>query len=305
MSTHPQGIRLTWIGLWLNILLGVLKCGVGLWVNSKALIADGLHSLTDLATDLATLVGVKIASKPQDAGHPYGHHKYTSLSILFISVMLLVFCLGLIYSSVLVLIQGASVDPEWPALLAAVISLTLKEWLYWKTRRAARDEGSRLIMANALHHRTDSISSLIVLVALVVVLVGGEDWAFLDKAVGLILAVWLGGEGVKMLRGACNDLLDAAPEKEIINDLREHILPVPGALAYHQFRVRRVGDVLEADLHLQVDPNLTVEQGHEIAKQVKAVIQNKHPEVLEVLIHLEPASRGHIKSEGIHDGRRI
>ncbi len=294
-------MRLTWIGLWLNILLGLLKCSVGLWVNSKALIADGLHSLTDLATDLATLVGLNVASKPQDDCHPYGHHKYTSLSVLFIAVMLMVFCCGLIYTSIMALMDGSVLTPEWPALMAATVSLVLKEALYWKTRIAARREGSRLLMANALHHRTDSISSLLVLVALIVVLVGGQEWAFVDKAVGMVMAVWLGSEGVKMLRGACNDLLDAAPEREIINDLREHILQVPGSLAYHQFRVRRVGDVLEADVHLQVDPHLTVEQGHDIAKRVKEVIQTKHPEVLEVLIHLEPALDMYMKDAGIHD----
>ncbi|MGE9294593.1 MAG: cation diffusion facilitator family transporter, partial [Puniceicoccales bacterium] len=187
MKLKSRGVAITWLSLWLNAILSMVKAGVGIWANSQALIADGLHSLVDMSTDIAALVGLKMAAKPNDDNHPYGHYRFASLSTLFISIVLLIFCLGLIYASIEGLIEDAPVSPEWPALLAASISLILKEWLYWKTRRVAKAEKSRLLMANALHHRTDSVSSLVVFAALIAVTFGGEELSFLDKSVGLIL----------------------------------------------------------------------------------------------------------------------
>lgn len=160
---------------------------------------------------------------------------------------------------------------------------------------------SDLLLANAWHHRTDSISSVGVAVALVGVWVGGEDWAFLDGAVTLVLGCYLIVEALRIFLRACSDLLDTAPGREVIEDLREHILPTPGARAYHDFRVRRVGDVYEIDLHLQVDPGITVEQGHQIAREVKARLREQHPEVSKVLVHVEPANGEHIMMRGISD----
>ncbi len=301
MSDKPASLRITWISLWLNIVLGILKCLVGWWVNSKALLADGLHSLVDLSTDVAAILGLKFAAKPLDENHPYGHHKFSSLASLFISGVLLLFCLGLVYGSTLGLLNPTPVNPGWPAVLVAIASLIIKEWLFQRTRTIARAERSELVMINAWHHRTDSISSLLVLVALVAVLLGGEHWYFLDKAVGLLLGIWLGTEAAKMFLRACNDLLDAAPDEVIVNDLREHVLPVPGTMAYHQFRVRRIGDMMTVDLHLQVNPQLSVAEGHAIARQVKDSILTKHPEVLDVLVHVEPGDDMHIKHEGVYD----
>ncbi|WOO42848.1 cation diffusion facilitator family transporter [Rubellicoccus peritrichatus] len=301
MKEKSRGLAVTWLSFWLNIMLGVLKCSVGIWVNSKALIADGLHSLVDLSTDLAALVGLTMAAKPQDENHPYGHHKFASLSTLFIAATLLLFCAVLIYTSIMGLVEGRPVSPEWPALLAAGLSLAIKEWLFWRTRSIAKMEKSQLLMANAWHHRTDSISSLLVFIALLAVSIGGQQLSFLDKSVGIILGAWMGVEGMKMLLGACNDLLDTAPREEIINDLREHVMAVDGVQAYHQFRVRRVGDMLEADVHIQVDASLTVEAGHDLATKVRALILENHPEVVDLLVHVEPAVDEHIKDVGVSD----
>jgi cation diffusion facilitator family transporter len=298
---NATGTSISWLSLGINLVLGSLKCAVGLVAQSQALIADGFHSLVDMSTDLAALFGLRMAAKPQDGNHPYGHHKFASLSTLFIAVILLAFCLGLAITAVRELIAGVNTVPGPLALVVALLSLIVKEWLFWATRRVARREKSRLVMINAWHHRTDSLSSLLVCVALVAVTLGGPSWAVLDKGLALLLAGWLGFEGLKMFFQACNDLLDAAPEAALINDLREHILPTPGVVAYHQFRARRVGDMIEVDLHLQVKSTLTVEEGHAIAKQVKANILARHPEVIDVLIHLEPADPEHLREEGISD----
>jgi cation diffusion facilitator family transporter len=301
MAFHTDGTRITWIGLSINLFLGVVKTCAGAWLGSKALIADGMHSLLDLLTDIAVLIGLSMARVPEDEGHHFGHHKFASLAKFFVGGGLLLFALLLVVSALLDFRSGVEAPNAGIAAIVAIFSLVIKEILFWWTRGVAKLLKSDLLMANAWHHRTDSISSLGVAVALIGVWLGGESWAFLDGAVTLVLGCYLVFEAGKIFRRSCADLLDAAPEREIVEDFREHILPTPGALAYHDFRVRRVGDVFEVDLHLQVDPELTVEKGHQIAKEVKMRLKGRHPEISKVLVHVEPANHEHIIERGISE----
>ncbi len=301
MPDRNEKLSVTFWSLVLNLVLGLIKCVVGNLAHSRALIVDGLHSLLDLSTDLAVIYGLKMSAKPQDAEHPYGHHKFASLANLFIAVSLVVSCLFLIRNGIVDFRNESTRLPEVAALVTAIVSLGIKEILFFWTRHVAKKEQSRLLLTNAWHHRTDSLSSLGVALAILATILFGEDWAFLDSLAAVALGIFLLWEGAKLLRKACNDLLDTAPEHMIINDIREHILPTPGAIAYHEFRARRVGDMIEVDLHLQVEPTLSVEAGHMIAKAVRKNILQRHPEVLDVLIHLEPATDPHLKSQGVFD----
>lgn len=293
-------MRITWIGLWVNLLLGLIKTLAGWSLGSKALIADGMHSLLDLLSDIAVLLGLSMARRPEDENHHFGHHKFVSFAKFFIGGILIVFSISLVVSSLLDFRSGVGVAPvAGSAACVAIVSILVKEALFWWTRGVAKRLHSDLLMANAWHHRMDSISSVGVAVALLGVWLGGADWAFLDGAVTLVLGCYLVFEAAKIFLRACSDLLDAAPEREVIEDLREHILPTPGALAYHDFRVRRVGDVYEIDLHLQVDPRITVEKGHRIAREVKLRLREQHPEVSKVLVHVEPANAEHLLKRGI------
>ncbi|MGB1127369.1 MAG: cation diffusion facilitator family transporter [Opitutales bacterium] len=299
MQGIGEGIRVTWIGLVLNLLLGAVKCISGLLLGSKALLADGAHSLLDLLTDGAVLLGLYLATKPEDANHHYGHHKFASFAKFGVGGMLLIFSMTLVGGALSDFHSGVVQLDAGFAALTAILGLVLKEGLFWWTRSVAKRIRSDLLLANALHHRMDSLSSLAVALALTAVWIGGPSWAFLDNAATLVLGSYLVFESYKVLRRGVDDLLDAAPEREIIEDFREHILPVEGVVAYHDLRVRRIGDVFEIDLHLQVDPTLTVERGHAIARAVKQSLQTKHPEVTKVLIHVEPATEGHILDRGI------
>lgn len=299
MAKHFTVAEITWVGLLLNLLLGCVKVGGGWLLQSKALLADGAHSLLDLLTDIAVLVGLSLASKPEDESHHYGHYKFASFAKFFVGGMLLLFSFGLVVAALWDFHSGVSAPKAGMAVVLALISLVLKEGLFWWTRGVARRLKSDLLMANAWHHRMDSLSSLGVAVALFGVWLGGESWAFLDDAVTLLLGGYLIFESTKIFLRACSDLLDAAPEREIVEDLLEHILPTPGAVAYHDFRVRRVGDLYEVDLHLQVDPGISVEAGHAIARAVKQRMCEKHPEVIKVLVHVEPANREHIMNRGL------
>lgn len=299
MTQHRTAMQITWIGLLVNLLLGSAKVAGGLVLHSKALLADGAHSLLDLLTDIVVLVGLSLANKPEDANHHYGHHKFASFAKFFVGGLLLVFSVGLVFAALFDVRTGLSHPKAGAAVALSLVSLVFKEVLFWWTRSVARRLKSELIMANAWHHRMDSLSSLGVAVALFAVWIGGPQWAFLDNAVTLVLGGYLIFEAVKIFFRACADLLDAAPQREIVEDLREHILPTPGAIAYHDFRVRRIGDFYEIDLHLQVDPSISVEEGHDIARSVKERMREQHPEVSKVLIHVEPANEDHIMERGL------
>lgn len=305
MATGSDGFRITWLGFSINLALGILKTVAGFGLNSRALIADGMHSLLDMLSDVAVLFGLFMAARPEDATHLYGHHKFASLSKFCIGGALVVFSILLVVSAVVGFREGSTVPVAGWAAIVAIVSLVVKEVLFWATRRVAKRLRSDLLLANAWHHRTDSFSSLGVAGALIGMAVGGPAWAFLDDVITLLLGGYLVFEALKIFYSACSELLDAAPSREIIEDLREHILPTPGVVAYHDFRVRKVGDVYEVDLHLQVLASLSVEQGHAVAEAVKERMQSKHPEIWNILVHVEPAIGPHLQARGISDSNSV
>jgi cation diffusion facilitator family transporter len=301
-GSYAEGRAVTWLGVGLNVALGVVKVAVGWTGQSRALVADGLHSLADLASDAAVLFAMSVAARPPDESHPYGHHKAASLVTLGIAASLLVFCGLLVADALGGLRAGDAPVPQPLTLGVALASMAAKEVLFRRTRRVGEATGSRLVLANAWHHRTDSASSLVAAGGIAAVLLLGPEWAFLDAVAAVVLAAWLAVEGIRLVRGAIDDLMDAAPERALVDDLREHILPVDGAVAYHDFRARRVGDLLEVDFHLLVPPTMNVEEAHAVARRVKREILESHPEVLSVLVHVEPALPEHHRDRGVAGG---
>ncbi|MCD8483367.1 MAG: cation diffusion facilitator family transporter [Verrucomicrobia bacterium] len=302
---HRDAMRVTYLSVVVNLILSVGKVVVGYWGSSRALIADGLHSLVDLSSDVAVLLGLFIANRPKDADHPYGHHRFATLVQLLIAVSIFAFAILLFWGSLKSLQSPARGIPSVVVLYVAALSIVAKESLFWITRAVAVRLKSRLLLVNAWHHRTDTVTSVITLCAVAVPFWFGDNWLFLDALVGAALGAYLAWIGLKLSWPAIHDLLDRAPDAGVLNDLREHILPVSGAVAYHEFRARRIGDMLEVDLHLQVPEHLSVAAGHEIARKVRASIMGKHPEVLDVLIHIEPATTEHLKEKGVADGPQL
>jgi len=302
MERYQSGRAVTWLSFGLNVVLGLTKCVAGYLGQSRALLADGLHSLSDLASDSAVLFSISLAERPPDREHPYGHHRAANLVTLFIAVSLVAFCVLLVVDSVRALQRGQPVVPHWPTLVIAIASIIIKEALFRRTRSIGRRLDSQLLIANAWHHRTDSLSSLLAAAGIGAAMLFGATWAFLDALVAVLLGTYLGREGYKLLRQAIDDLMDAAPAQPLIDDLREHILVHAGALAYHDFRARRVGDMLEVDFHLLVLPSLSVGEAHEVAERVKDEILERHPQVLNVLVHVEPGLPEYHRERGVADG---
>ena len=295
-----EGTWTTSLSLAVNVVLAGAKLSVGVIASSQALIADGIHSLVDIASDIAAIVGLRFSHLPKDDDHPYGHHRFSTLATMLISSLVLLFCLGLAWQSLSALVQDVKTEP--PGLAAAWVAagaLLIKEGFYQYARRQAERLGSRLLMANAADHRADAIASLLALVAVVIANLSPE-WSVLDKVVGLVLAGWLGAEGIKLFKGSCSDLLDTAPAAHVLHDLSEHILAAPGAKGFHAFRARRLGDRFEVDFHLQVAEGATVAEGHAIEGRIKSDILKSHPEVISVLVHVEPDAPEHRKQDGHH-----
>lgn len=298
MSTKEKladGVRLTRYSMTANAVLIVFKCAAGFAANSQALIADGVHSIVDMGSDIATMFGLRLAAMPRDGNHPYGHHRFVTLITLGIGLSIGGFCVGLASSS-LARLNGAPVVVEagWIPLAVALGALVVKETFYRFASAQARRLKSRLLMANAMDHRTDSVASLMALIALIAVRWGGPKWAVADAAVGLLMAGWMGAEAIRMIWHSLKDLMDTSPAEDVLHDIAEHILPVDGVRGYHAFRARRIGDMYEVDMHLQVSGDISVEAGHAIAGRVRAVILERHPEVFDALIHVEPDSPEHL-----------
>lgn len=299
LADRRAAAGVTWLSVGVNVATGLLKCGVGYLGHSRALVADGLHSLSDLGTDIAVLIGLSYAARPPDPEHPYGHHKATSLVSTSIALAIVGFCALLVIDGAATLMHLEPQPPDWPTLVIALLSVGAKEWLYRRTLRVGHRCRSSVVLTNAWHHRTDTVTSLVTAVGIAGAMFLGPAWVFLDALVGVLLGGYLGMAGARLLFDSLGDLMDSAPETAVIDDLREHVLTISGTRGYHEFRARKVGDMIEIDLHLLVDPDLRITQGHEIAAQVKHAITSRHPEVLNVLVHIEPDLPEHRHSRGV------
>jgi cation diffusion facilitator family transporter len=281
--------KVTWLGLIFNVLLALLKIIIGLLFNSQALFADGLHSISDIISDVAVLAGIRIAEKPADGNHPYGHLRISTLVAMFIGLLLLGASIWIVYSAIITLHdsnkQVQTSLPFWVALA----SIPVKEFLFQITRIVGRKTSNIALIANAWHHRTDALTSLAAAAGLAGVAFGGPDWAFLDRLTAVVLSAFLFVVAVKIIYKAATELIDQAPDTKVLAEIEEIISKTDGVHSYHAIRARIVGGKVEMDLHIQVDPGLSVQEGHDIATDVRSRVLLHHPNVVEIIVHIEPA----------------
>ncbi|NOZ02207.1 MAG: cation transporter [Deltaproteobacteria bacterium] len=285
-------IGVTWAGVAINTVLGAGKISAGVMFHSQSILADGIHSLSDLITDFAVLLGLRVSRRPADEDHPFGHLRVSTLTALFVGAMLVIAAAWIAYEAVTTLrARNDDVDAMVP-LAVALVSIASKETLYQITRIIGRRSGDPAIMANAWHHRTDAFSSIAVAVGLSAVMIGGPQWAFLDHVVALVLATFLVWVGVQTIRSASSELVDRAPDEKTLAGIREAISRTDGVRDFHAMRARQVGGKVSMDVHVMVNPDLTVKQGHDIASRVEASVRNNSERVIGVTVHIEPERRG-------------
>jgi len=293
--------RVTWVGVWVNLVLVAVKGLSGWWAGSYVLIADAVHSLSDLVTDIVILVGVRYWAAPADSGHPYGHRKIETMVTLSIGLILAGVGLFLAYGAIKALSQAVDRPPAglalWTALAVVLIAIVSKEWLYrWTAARGTVLKSSALL-ANAWHHRSDALSSIPTAIALGGCAAGaylGRDLWHLDLVGTVVVAVMIIATAWGIVKPTLDTLLDASAGRKLDAAIRETAAATPGVLSGHKLRTRFLGpDAAEVNLHILVDGSLTVTEGHRIAADVKyrllaLTVPDLGTRIVDVLIHIEP-----------------
>ncbi len=278
--------RVTVVGAWINAGIAVLKLVMGYLARSQALIADGLHSLSDLLSDFLLLYAARHATKGADEEHPYGHRRIETLFSVAQGLILGGFAVGIAADAAhRLLTPDLLLKPSAAALVAALISLAAKEWLYHYTVRAARRLRSGMLQGNAWDHRSDAISSVIVLIGVGGTLAGVTS---LDALAAIAVAAFILKISWTLIWESVRELIDTGLEHERVEAIRGVIRSVSGVKALHMLRTRRMGGEALVDVHLLVDPRLSVSEGHQISETVREHLVREIDEVSDVMVHIDP-----------------
>ena len=290
ISTEGVVRRVTWLGLYVNLALAAIKFAAGILGRSQALVADAIHTLTDLTTDIAVIAGSHYWSRPPDDNHPYGHRRLETLVTVFIGVALIAAGIGIGWKAVSTLHELHGSPPGWIAVFAAVLSVVCKEIIYRWTAATGRRVKSTALAANAWHHRTDALSSVPVLIA-----VAGArifpGWSFLDHLGAVVVSIFILHASFKIIWPGLSELIDVGVPTEIRKRIRDIALKNESVLQVHDIRTRYISSSIQVDLHIVVEGLITVREGHNIADDVKERIMEAIPEVLDVVVHVDPPER--------------
>lgn len=276
----------TIVGATVNSLLAVTQIVSGWLFQSQALIADGVHTLSDLVSDGVVLFAAGKASASPDQDHPYGHGRIETLATVVVGVLLALAALGIAWGAGQRLLAWETLTgPAVPALAFAVLTLVAKEGLYQYTVRVARRIESPLLQANAWHHRSDAISSLVVLVGIGGALAG---WPWLDPVAAIVVAAFILHMAWRLIFNSAAELIDTALEPQQVAAIHAAIVAVPGVKSAHMLRTRRLGNEAAADVHIQVAPRISVSEGHQIADEVYRAVIASMSTLRDVTVHVDP-----------------
>ena len=282
-----RSLRATFIGLAVNVLLSATKLIAGIFGHSHALVADACESLTDIFSSIIVWRGVVVAAAPADEDHPYGHGKAEPLAAAVVSAILLFVASWIAFEALHDLGQPRPA-PKVFTLLVLLGVIVIKEGLFRFVSREADSVENAAVRADAWHHRSDAITSVAAAIGISTALIGGENFAWADDAAALAAAGVIAWNGWRLLRSTMGDLMDTAPDREIKNEIERLAATIPGVAGVEKCFVRKMGYQLYVDMHLEVDPQMTVLRSHEIAHTVKDKIRDTMPAVSDVLVHIEP-----------------
>lgn len=277
--------KVTLIGALVNFLLGILKIIGGYLFHSHALIADGFHSFSDLFTDLMVVFASKYGSQDADASHPYGHQRIETAATFLLALLLILAGAGIAWDALHELFYEHSTKPGWLALPIALASLFINELLFHYTHRVGQRIQSALIIANAWHHRSDAAASFVVLFGLIGSLAG---FIWLDAVAAVIVGFMIIEMGLEYGWNSIKELVDTAVSADILTSIEERVQAVGGVLKIHQLRTRSMGADIFIDMHIMVDPRISVSEGHYIAQQVHRRLTAELPQVKDVTVHVDP-----------------
>lgn len=292
-SSRERGIyRVTIVGSIVNIVLVIFKFLAGILGHSAAMIADAVHSLSDFVTDIVVLLFIRISGKPADEDHGYGHGKYETLATVVISLILFGVGVGIIVNAVEQIVAFMNgVVPQSPstiALIAAAISIVVKELLYRYTVRAAENLNSQTVVANAWHHRSDALSSIGVLIGIGGAMFFGEQWRVLDPLAALVVSGFIIKVSIDLFKPCIEELLERSLPEDVERQIESIILSVDGVTSPHHLRTRRIGNNYAIEVHIRMDGNLTLNEAHRITTTVEQQLKAQFGAGTHVGIHTEP-----------------
>lgn len=293
MNRMKEVYRVTIWGSIINVVLLVLKFAAGFLGHSAAMIADAIHSLTDFATDAVVLVCVTLGSKPVDKSHDYGHGKFETLATAVIALALLAVGVMICYSGVMktygAMVLGETLEqPGMVALIAAVVSIVLKEWAFRFTARVGRRCDSQAVMANAWHHRSDALSSVGTMFGIGGAIFLGPRWAVLDPLAAIVVSVFIVRASLGLIKQAVDELTDASLPEATENEIMEIAGKEEGVQEIHNLRTRRIGNSIAIDMHVRMLGSTTLFDAHQRATNIEHRLKDRYGKGTYVNVHLEP-----------------
>ncbi|HOG74437.1 MAG TPA: cation diffusion facilitator family transporter [Methanofastidiosum sp.] len=287
-----KGVKVTFNGLIVNIILTIFKFLAGILGQSAAMIADAVHSVSDTASDIVVLLGFRYVKKPIDDSHNYGHGKIETLSTSIVGAMLIVVALLIVSSGIEQLLRSLRGEiipkPALIALFAALLSIVSKEFLYQYTVKVGKKINSSLIIANAWHHRSDAFSSIGTMIGIGGAIFLGEKWRILDPIAAIFVSILILKVAIDILKDSISELIETSVDDELKKEIYDTVSKVEGVKDYHKLRIRRVGNYYSMSLHILVDKSMTIAEAHKISYNVEEEIRSLlGPESI-VTIHLEP-----------------
>lgn len=284
--------RVTLAGSVMNLLLLLFKFVAGIAGHSAAMVADAVHSLSDFATDMVVILFVHISSKPEDAGHDYGHGKYETLATAIIGLALLCVGIGILWNGLTAVWhfwQGDALQrPGGVALAAALVSVLSKEAVYRYTIRAGKRCRSQAVIANAWHHRSDALSSIGTAIGIGGAFLLGERWCVLDPLAAIVVSIFIIRVAIQLLVPCINELLEKSLPPEIEEEIEQTILSFPGVCSPHHLRTRRIGNHFAMEVHVRMDGHLSLEEAHRKATEIEIELRRRFGNDTHIGIHVEP-----------------
>jgi cation diffusion facilitator family transporter len=281
------GQRVTWVSVVVNTLLIFLKLLAGIFGHSQALIADAIHTVSDLFTDVVVLVGLKMGRKAPDADHHFGHARFETSASGIVGVALLVVAVYIGYDAARDIYHHTELHPTWFAIIGALSSILVKEFLYQYTALVGRRIRSTAVIANAWHHRSDAFSSVAVLIGVTAARIK-PAWHILDAYAALLVSFFIVKVALDILKGVLREITDTAPDPEVIDKIMDCIREVPNVMQVHDLRVRSIGGRYDLSVHVVVAPTLSVVEGHNAAEQIEKCLVGEIEEVGAVTVHIDP-----------------
>jgi cation diffusion facilitator family transporter len=287
-----RGLRAIFLGIAVNTFLGIAKFLAGIFGHSHALIADATESFADILNSLIMWRGIAVAAAPADEEHPYGHSKAEPLAAAFGAIMLLIAAVWITARGGVNIYGWANgihrPQPQWFTLVALAIVVIVKEVMFRYVAREGADTDNSAVKTDAWHHRADAITSIAAAIGITIALIGGPRFVCADDFAAIFAALIIAWSGWLLLRPALNELMDQAPDHKVIEEIRQIASGVDGVARVEKCFVRKAGHLLFVEMHVEVDPEMTVRRSHEIAHDVKDKIRETRPAVRDVLVHIEP-----------------